>query len=67
MAEKQGAEKTQKQSFFKGLRTEFRKIVWPSQDTVIKDTIYVVVGSAVLGLVIAILDFVMKWALNFII
>ncbi len=67
MAEKQGAEKTQKQSFFKGLRTEFKKIVWPTQETVIKDTIYVAVGTVILGTVIAILDFVMKWALNFII
>lgn len=56
-----------KKSFFKGLQTEFKKIVWPDRETVTKQTICVVTVSVALGLVIALLDFVIKWGLSFII
>ena len=48
-------EKT-KVSFFKGLKAEFRKIVWPSQETLINQTVAVVIVSLILGTVIALLD-----------
>lgn len=60
-------EKAPKTSFFKGLKAEFKKIVWPDQETVTKQTITVVAVSVALGLIIAILDFVIKWGLSFII
>jgi preprotein translocase subunit SecE len=41
---------------FKGLKAEFRKIVWPTREELLKQTIAVVVVSVVLGLVIAALD-----------
>ena len=62
-----GSEKAPKTSFFKGLQAEFKKIVWPDQETVVKQTIAVVLSSIALGVVIAILDFVIKWGLSFII
>lgn len=60
-------DKAPKTSFIKGLKAEFKKIVWPDQETVTKQTITVVAVSVVLGLIIAILDFVIKWGLSFII
>ena len=42
-----------RQSFFKGLKAEFNKIVWPDQETVGKQTIVVIVVTAVLGIFIA--------------
>lgn len=59
-------EGAQKRSFFKGLKAEFNKIVWPDKDTVTKQTIAVVSASIALGLVIAIIDLIIKFGLSFI-
>lgn len=59
-------EGAQKRSFFKGLKAEFYKIVWPDKDTVTKQTIAVVSASIALGLVIAIIDLIIKFGLSFI-
>ncbi|MGL5434902.1 MAG: preprotein translocase subunit SecE [Lachnospiraceae bacterium] len=60
------AEKAPKKSFFKGLKTEFKKIVWPDKETVGKQTVAVLTVSVALGLLIALLDVVIKWGLQFI-
>ena len=67
MGEATGTEKAPKKSFFKGLKAEFNKIVWPDQETVGKQTVAVVAVTAALGIIIAILDFIIKWGLSFII
>jgi len=59
-------EGTQKKSFYKGLKAEYVKIVWPDKDTVTKQTIAVMSSSIALGLVIAILDLIIKFGLSFI-
>ena len=55
-----------KPSFFKGLKKEFKKIVFPDRHTVTKQTIAVVLASIFLGALIAILDLVIKFGLGFI-
>ena len=67
MSETTGTGKAPRKSFFKGLKAEFKKIVWPDQETVGKQTVVVLAVSIALGLVIAVLDFIIKWGLNFII
>ena len=67
MGETTGTEKAPKKSFFMGLKAEFNKIVWPDQETVGKQTVAVVAVTAALGIIIAILDFIIKWGLSFII
>ena len=67
MGETTGTEKAPRKSFFKGLKAEFNKIVWPDQETVGKQTVVVLAVTAVLGLIIAVLDFIIKWGLSFII
>ena len=67
MGETTGTEKAPKKSFFKGVKAEFSKIVWPDQETVGKQTVVVLAVTAVLGLIIAVLDFIIKWGLSFII
>mgnify|MGYP000015626610 CR=1 FL=1 len=59
-------EGAQKKNFFKGLKTEFHKIVWPDKDTVTKQTIAVVSASIALGLIIGIIDLIIKFGLSFI-
>lgn len=67
MGETAGTEKAPKKSFFKGLKAEFNKIVWPDQETVAKQTVAVISVAVALGAVIAVLDFIIKWGLSFII
>ena len=64
MGEAAGTEKAPVKSFFKGFKAEFKKIVWPDQETVVKQTVSVTVISILLGAVIAILDFIIKCAIN---
>ena len=40
-------ENPQKKSFFKGLKSEFKKIVWPDKKTLTKETTAVVVISVI--------------------
>ena len=51
--------KTQKASWFKGMKAEFRKIVWPDQKSLTRQTIAVVSVSVALALIIKILDMIM--------
>ena len=56
--------KTQKKSWFKGVKAEFKKIIWPDKMTVAKQTIAVVATSVVLGAVIAIVDFIAQYGVD---
>ena len=55
--QKKPQEKTQKKSWFKGLKAEFRKVIWPDKMTLAKQTAAVVTVSVMLGAIIAIVDF----------
>ena len=50
----------QKKSWFKGLKAEFRKIIWPDKETLAKQTAAVVSVSGVLGAIIAVIDFLVQ-------
>ncbi|SEA73712.1 preprotein translocase subunit SecE [Oribacterium sp. KHPX15] len=54
------------ESFFKGLRTEFNKIIFPNRQDVIKETTATIVVGLLIGVVIAVLDLIMKTGLGFI-
>ncbi len=62
-----GIHKLDKPSFFKGVKTEFKKISWPDRDSLLKQSIAVVCISLVLGVVIAILDFLMQYGVDFLV
>ncbi len=64
MAE-QGKEK--KPNFFKGLKAEYRKIIWPNREDIAKQTTAVLVCSLILGAIIAGLDFAFKTGFGLII
>lgn len=53
------------ENFFKGLKAEFKKISWPNKDDLLKQSVAVVCVSVVLGLIIALLDMVMQYGVNF--
>ena len=59
--------KEKKQSFFKGVKAEFSRIIWPNREDLTKQTIAVVVCSLILGAIIAVLDYGFKTGFDLII
>ena len=60
---KSKAEETGKKTvsnWIDGLKAEFRKIIWPDQKSLVKQTGAVVAVSIVFGIMIAILDFIFQ-------
>jgi len=66
MGESAKSEKAPKKSWFKGLKAEFKKIIWPDKESVAKQTVAVIVVSVILCVVIALLDAVIGLGLGFI-
>ena len=58
------AETKKKESFFHGVKKEFKKIVWPDKVTLAKESAAVVVISVILGAVIALVDAAIKFGLD---
>ncbi len=56
-----------KPGFFKGVANEFKKIIWPNKETLTRETIAVIFFSVVIGLIIALLDWVFQLGLGLII
>ena len=42
--------------FWKGVKAEFRKIIWPERDNLVKESVAVIASTAILGLIISLLD-----------
>ncbi len=60
------AEKTPKTPFFSGVKSEFKKIAWPDKKTMFKQAIAVVGISVVVGVIIAVIDLLAQYGVNFI-
>lgn len=61
------AEKKAKHGFFHNVSIEFKKIVWPDKKTTFKQSVAVVAISIVAGVIIAVVDAVAKYGVNFLI
>ena len=59
--------KTQKNSWFKGLKAEFKNIVWPDKNTLAKQTTAVVAVSVVLGALISVVDALLRYGIDFLV
>ena len=59
--------KASKKSWFKGLKTEFSKIIWPDQKSLTKETIAVLVVSVLLGVIISVVDLIVRFGIEFIV
>lgn len=51
--------------FAHGVKTEFRKIIWPDCNALVKQTTAVVVVAFITGALIAGLDYVFEYGINF--
>lgn len=61
------AAKAKKPSKFAGIKAEFKRIIWPDKQTVGKKTAAVVILSVILGAIIAVLDLIFEYGINFLI
>ena len=55
------------QGFWKGLKSEFHKIVWPSREALIKQSAAVIIVSVIVGAIIAIIDRGVLYGIDFLI
>ena len=58
-------ETKKKANFFKGLKKEFRKVTWTDKTETAKQTTAVVVVSVAVGLIIALLDTLIQYGVDF--
>ena len=59
--------KAPKRSWVDGLKSEFHKIIWPDKTELGKETAAVAVISIVLGVLIAVVDFVVQNGIDFLV
>ena len=60
-------EKEKKKSWFKGLKAEFKKIIWPDKKTLVKQTVAVLVCSICLGILIWMVDVLIQYGIDFLV
>lgn len=56
-----------KVGFFKRAKAEFKKIVWPSRESVAKETIVVVLATIAIGLIISVVDLFINYGIDFLV
>ena len=69
MADKDNVKETSKKSgflksFFGGVKNEFKKIMWPSKDSVVKKSAVVIVVTTIVAIIIAMVDYLAKMGLD---
>ena len=67
MGETEKVEKAPKQSWFTGLKAEFKKIIWPEQKSLVRQTVAVVAVSVIVGLIITLMDTLIQYGVNFLV
>ena len=61
------APKAPKKHWFKGLKAEFGRIVWPTKGTIAKETSVVLVVAIILGAAVAVFDFFVQYGMDLLI
>ena len=59
--------KKQKKNWFKGLKAEFSKIIWPDRQSLTKETVAVLAVSVLLGVIVAVVDLIVRFGIEFIV
>jgi preprotein translocase subunit SecE len=52
-------------TYLKGVKSEWGKITWPTKQTVIAETIQVIIITTIFTVMILSLDLIFKWILSF--
>lgn len=64
---KQKKDKANKKSWFKGVKAEFKKIIWPDRKTLTKETAAVLAASVLLGVIIFVVDLIARFGIEFLV
>ena len=64
MCHKSEVEKTSKTSFFKNVKSEFKKCTWPKKEDLAKQSALVITVSVLLGVLIAGIDWAIRLGLT---
>ena len=67
MGETENTSKAPKENWFAGVKAEFKKIIWPTKESLAKQTTAVVIVSVVVGLIITLLDFFIQHGVDFLV
>ena len=67
MGNSSSEEKTSKPKFFDGVKAEFKKVTWPDRELLLKQSAAFVGISIVLGGIIAVLDMILQYAVDFLV
>ena len=67
--------KAKKTSWFKELKAEFNRIIWPTKERIAKETAVVVICAIIIGVIVAvvvafiivILDYVIQYGVDFLV
>ena len=59
--------KAKKPSNIKGLKAEFKKIIWPDKKTLGKQTVAVVSVTVILGAIISVVDALLTFGIDFLV
>ena len=54
-------------SWFTGLKAEFNKIIWPDKQSLARQTAAVIAVSVALGLIIALMDYIIQYSVDFLV
>ena len=65
MGNSENTEKAQKPGFFKGVKSEMKKITWPDKQSLLRQSVAVVCISVVVGAIITVLDFFIQYGIKF--
>jgi len=60
----ENVKKEKKPGFFRGVKSEFKKITWPDKKSLFKQTLAVILVSLVVGVIIAGLDSVLQFGIS---
>ncbi len=66
MSEKKETQPALKRSWFQNLKAEFGKITWPTKQRLFRETVAVVFSAVLVGAVIFLVDWAIKYGLHFI-
>ena len=60
-------EKTGIVGWWNGVKSEFDKIIWPTQDTITRQSVAVILSSVVIALIIVFFDMIITRGVDFIV
>ena len=64
MGETENKNSASKENWFTGVKSEFNKIIWPTKESLTRQTAAVIAVSVIVGLIIAVLDFGIQELVN---